>query len=149
MYLWSQVTNDPRLAVTGLYMYTTETQSVKQYWFGGNGLYTAPYQHRIASLVWGGKVDFATWFSSNPNAIYGIQLLPVTPGSSYLGQLPGIATYISDLKASGGSLTGYWGDLLLTWESYYEPAAARASAGGVKASDLNGPRSLLLYMLHA
>jgi len=149
VYLWSQVTNDSRLTLTGLYMYNTEIQSVKQYWFGGNGLYAAPYQHRIASLVWGGKVDFATWFSSNPNAIYGIQLLPVTPGSAYLGKLPTIAPYITDLQASGGSLTGYWGDLLLIWESYYNLQAASASAKLVRPADLNGPESLLLYMLHA
>ena len=148
VYLWSQVTGDARLAVTGLYMYTTEVQSVKEYWFGGNGLYSPPYQHRIASLVWGGKVDFATWFSGNPNAIYGIQLLPVTPASGYLGKLAGIDPYLVDLRASGGSVTGFWGDLLLTWESYYFPQAALASAPMVRAADLNGPRSLFLYMLY-
>ncbi len=147
IYLWSQVTNDPGLEATGLYLYTTEVQSVKEYWFGANGLYSSPYQHRIASLVWGGKVDFATWFSSNPNAIYGIQLLPVTPASNYLGQLSGVASFIDDLRTSGGSMTGYWGDLFLIWESYYKPKAGLASAALISASDLNGPRSLLLYML--
>jgi len=149
VYLWSQVTGDARLALTGLYMYTTEIPSVKEYWFGGSGLYSSPYQHRIASMVWGGKVDFATWFSSNPNAIYGIQLLPVTPASGYLGKLAGIDPYLGDLRASGGSVTGYWGDLLLTWESYYLPQTALASAALVRAADLNGPRSLLLYMLES
>ena len=149
VYLWGQATNDPGVAVTGLYLYTTEIQSVKQYWFGANGLFSAPYQHRMASLVWGGKVDFATWFSKDPNAIYGIQLLPITPASAYLGQLPGIGPFLSDLQASGGSMTGYWGDLLLIWESYYNPQAALQSAPAVRTPDLNGPRSLLMYMVYS
>ncbi len=148
VYLWGQATNDTSVASTGLYLYTTEIQSVKQYWFGSNGLYAAPYQHRLASLVWGGKVDFATWFSKNPNAIYGIQLLPITPASAYLGQLGSIGSFASDLQVSGGSMTGYWGDLLLIWESYYSPQAALQGARLVRTADLNGPRSLLLYMVY-
>jgi endoglucanase Acf2 len=148
VYLWSLAVGDSRLGVTGLYMYTTEIQSVKQHWFGTNGLYGAPYQHRIASLVWGGKVDFATWFSKNPNAIYGIQLLPITPGSAYLGQLVSIDPFVADLHAAGGSMTGYWGDLLLMWESYYHPQIALEGARAVRASGLNGPRSMLLYMVY-
>jgi hypothetical protein len=148
VYLWSRATNDARLEVTGLYLYTTEVQSVKQYWFGANGLYSAPYQHRIASQVWGGKVDFATWFSNNPSAIYGIQLLPITPASAYLGQLSSIDSYLIDLRTSGATTTGYWADLLLIWESYYNPRAALEGARSVRTSDLNGPRSLLLYMVY-
>ena len=148
VYLWSRVTHDSGLEETALYLYSTEVQSAKEYWFGTGGLLTPPYQHRLASLVWGGKVDFATWFSAKPNAIYGIQLLPITPGSQYLGQLPGIAAYIADLEAAGGSLDGYWGDLLLAWLSFYAPREALARAPGVASAQLNGPRSLLLYTVY-
>lgn len=147
LYLWSQVTQDPELGSLALYLYTTEIQSVKEYWFGIDGLYTPPYQHRIASIVWGGKVEFATWFSGNANAIYGIQLLPVTPGSSYLGGLPQIRSYLADLQASGGSVIGYWADLVLVWLSYYAPQQALDGSRNLSGAELNGPRSLMLYML--
>jgi endoglucanase Acf2 len=149
LYLWSQVTHNASLQTTGLYLYTTEIQSVKDYWFGLNGLYNGAYQHTMASIVWGGKVDFATWFSANPNEIYGIQLLPITPGSTYLGQLPGIAHYLSDLKAHGGSMNGTWGDLLLIWKSFYDPQQALAQKESVPSSLMNTTPSLLLYMLYA
>jgi endoglucanase Acf2 len=149
IYLWGQVTHNSSLTTTGLYLYTTEIVSVKEYWFGQNGLYTAPYQHAIASIVWGGKVDFATWFSSSTNAIYGIQLLPITPGSAYLGQLPAIAPYLADLSAHGGATDGYWGDLLLVWESYYAPSTALAQKDVVTNANRNISRSLFLYMLYA
>jgi hypothetical protein len=148
VYLWSRVTHDPRLESTALYLYSTEVQSAKEYWFGTGGLFSPPYAHRLGSLVWGGKVDFGTWFSANPNAVYGIQLLPITPASAYLGQLPAIGDYISDLEAAGGRLDGYWGDLLLAWLSFYAPRDALAKAPGVATSQLNGPRSLLLYTLY-
>jgi hypothetical protein len=148
VFLWSRVTHDAGLQETALYLYTTEVQSAKEYWFGTGGLLTPPYQHRLASLVWGGKVDFATWFSGKPNAIYGIQLLPITPASQYLGQLPTIDSYLSDLAAAGGTLDGYWGDLLLEWLSFYAPHQALVRSAGVASSQLNGPRSLLLYTIY-
>jgi endoglucanase Acf2 len=143
------VTHNSALETTGLYLYTTEIESVKQYWFGLNGLYNGAYQHAIASIVWGGKVDFATWFSSDPNDIYGIQLLPFTPGSAYLGQLPDIAPYFADLQAHGGKSNGSWGDLLIMWQSYYHPSQALAQKDTVPAANMNSLRSLFLYTLYA
>lgn len=149
LYLWSQVTHNAALETTALYLYTTEIASVKEYWFGLNGLYNGAYQHAIASIVWGGKVDFATWFSTDPNDIYGIQLLPITPGSAYLGQLPAIAPYFADLQAHGGGSSGSWGDLLLMWESYYRPNQALAQKDTVPVASMNSLRSLFLYVLYA
>ena len=149
LYLWSQVTHSTSLQSTALYLYTTEIQSVKEYWFGLNELYTAPYQHSIASVVWGGKVDFATWFSPDPNEVYGIQLLPFTPGSAYLGQLPNIAPYFADLQAHGGRINGIWGDLLIKWKSYYDPDQALAQKDSVPGISMYSPRSLFLYILYA
>lgn len=149
LYLWSLATHNSTLETTALYLYTTEIASTKEYWFGLNGLYSGAYQHRIASLVWGGKVDFATWFSADPNAIYGIQLLPFTPGSSYLGHLPDLAPYLADLQAHGGNSGGNWGDLLLMWESYYHPDQALAHKDDVSPANMNSPRSLFLYTLYA
>jgi endoglucanase Acf2 len=149
LYLWSQVTHNASLRSTALYLYTTEIQSVKEYWFGLNGFYTAPYRHAIASIVWGGKVDFATWFSGDPNDIYGIQLLPFSPGSAYLGQLPDIAPYFADLQALGGGSNRNWGDLLLMWKSYYYPDQALAQKESVPVAGMNSSRSLFLYMLYA
>jgi endoglucanase Acf2 len=151
LYLWSQVTHNSTLQTNALYLYTTEIQSVKEYWFGLNGLYNGNYQHAIASLVWGGKVDFATWFSSDVNEIYGIQLLPVTPGTTYLGQLPGIEPYLADLQAHAGADNKTWGDLLLMWRSYYQPEQALAQKDSIPATSMYeyNPRSLFLYTLYA
>jgi len=38
----------------------------------------------MASLIWGGKLDFATWFSDHPSNIYGIQFLPLSPAMTHI-----------------------------------------------------------------
>jgi endoglucanase Acf2 len=39
-------------------------------------------------MVWGGKGANGTWFSGNPEAVHGINYLPVTGASLYLGRWP-------------------------------------------------------------
>ncbi len=39
-------------------------------------------------INWGGKRDYATWFSAEPSAILGIQLIPMSPSSGYLAGDP-------------------------------------------------------------
>jgi endoglucanase Acf2 len=149
LYLWSQVTHNSTLQTTAMYLYTTEIQSTKEYWFGLNGIYNGEYQHAIASLVWGGKVDFATWFSPDVNKIYGIQLLPITPGSAYLGQLPEIEPYLDDIQAHAKKGDTNWGDLLLMWQSYYQPEQTLAQKDSIPEANMDSPRSLFLYILYA
>jgi endoglucanase Acf2 len=38
----------------------------------------------MASLVWGGKYDYATWFSARPSHIFGIQFLPISPAMTHV-----------------------------------------------------------------
>lgn len=148
IYLWSLVTKNQELETYALYLYNTEIQSTFYYWFGLNNMYKPPYKHAIASIVWGGKIDYATWFSAETNMKYGIQLLPFTPGSVYLGKLPRFEDYEKDFNASGGSLTKPWGDLFLMWKSFYEPHLAWEQRNTVKEFEGNNPRSLFLYYLY-
>lgn len=64
-----------------------EQNAASIYWLGQNPtLYAFPtgYNHSMASLVWGGKVDFATWFSNKKSNIFGIQFLPITPAMTHV-----------------------------------------------------------------
>ena len=47
------------------------------------------YGHKIVPLNWGGKRDYATWFSPEPAAMLGILVIPMSPASTYLGGRPG------------------------------------------------------------
>jgi endoglucanase Acf2 len=148
IYLWGKVTGDAHLANLGLYLYAHEVQSTLFYWFGRNGLYTAPYEHAIACIIWGGKCDFATWFSPLINMKYGIEILPITPGSSYLGTLPNFAPYQADYTQHGGNVLDAWGDLFLIFQSFYDPTGAFAYKDSLPASALHVPRAVFVYMLY-
>ncbi len=64
--------------------YVIESIAARTYWLGEDPtIRPAGYLHREAGLVWGGKIDFATWFDPRPSAVIGIQLLPVNFGSIY------------------------------------------------------------------
>lgn len=148
VYLWSIVTDNSELEKYALYLFNTEVQSTFYYWFDKNGNYTKPYNHKIASVLWGGKADYATWFSGDTNMIYGIQLLPITPASSYLGKLPDFSKYDIDYHTSGGDEAKDWGDLFLIWKSFYDPDEAFAMKNRIVKPHADTPTSLFLYMLY-
>lgn len=147
VYLWGKTTNDEKLTNTALYLYNTEIQSTYYYWFDIKNIYKAPYDHRLGSIVWGGKVDFATWFSDKTNMKYGIQLLPFTPGSMYLGGLPEFKSYDQDFHKSGGLESAEWGDLFIMWKSFYDSKSSGLSIDKIKTEG-NNTKSMLLYILN-
>jgi endoglucanase Acf2 len=64
--LYGQATGNEELTDLGVYLYTTEVNSVNNYWFDIDGdildsNYTASTtsanKHNVASIVWGGKYD--------------------------------------------------------------------------------------------
>ncbi|HWY79532.1 MAG TPA: glycosyl hydrolase [Candidatus Sulfotelmatobacter sp.] len=150
LYLWSQVTNDETLRQTSLYLYNAEILGTTYYWFNATNIYKSPYAHAIASRVWGGKIDFQTWFSNQTNMKYGIQLLPITPGSIYLKhmQLSNEGKYFNDFKQSGGSIHDSWGDLMLMLASYYTPQQALQEKDTVTHPEQANPHANFLYFLY-
>ena len=69
--------------------FTSEIASVNQYWFDLERQVLAPeYGKPFASMVFGGKYAYNTWWTQEPRQIFGINLLPITPASTYLGAKP-------------------------------------------------------------
>src|ERR1051326_4391590 len=79
--LWGDVTGRPKLRDLGRLMTATELRSVHRYWqITGDGIYGQPYAaHKIVGVLWGTKVDHATFFGANLEYIHAIQMLPFTP----------------------------------------------------------------------
>jgi|694.fasta_scaffold128606_2 endo-1,3(4)-beta-glucanase len=87
LWLWGKYSENPEMQKTGEYLYSSEINSAEFYWLNRSddkSIFPEGYNYKIASIVWGGKYDFATFFSGDLSAIYGIQMLPVTAGSGYL-----------------------------------------------------------------
>lgn len=87
LILYGQATHNQELTERGIYLYTTEVSAVNNYWFDidddvldslfKNGKYIQ------ASMVWGGKYDYAAWWTAEPLQIQGINILPMTAASFY------------------------------------------------------------------
>lgn len=123
--LWGSVTGQEVYANIGRNLYAHESLGIRAYWFGEGNAFPTEYRHPIVSLVWGGKRDYATWFSGDPMHIQGIQWLPITPASTYLGRLPGHEARMRDLGLSSAlAATHEWGDLYIAYLSYHDPVEA-------------------------
>jgi endoglucanase Acf2 len=84
-----EATGDRALRDLGAWLFTTEIAAIEDYWFDVRGDLRPPsYPASVVTMVWGGKGANGTWFSGNPEAVHGINWLPITGGSLYLGRWP-------------------------------------------------------------
>jgi endoglucanase Acf2 len=87
--LFGEAVGDRALRDLGAWLYTTEIAAIEDYWFDVRGdLFPRDYPASVVTMVWGGKGANGTWFSGNPEAVHGINWLPITSGSLYLGRWP-------------------------------------------------------------
>ena len=82
--LWAAASGQTDLATEATWLLSTEAATARDYW-------TDPelppgFAHQVVALNWGGKRDWATWFSPEPSAMLGIQLLPLSPAQLTLGR---------------------------------------------------------------
>lgn len=89
MYLLGLATEDPSVRDLGLALLMTELHSAKRYWHAhsANSVYAdlpSFSANKVVGILWGTKMDYSTWFGSNPEYIHGIQMLPITPISEEL-----------------------------------------------------------------
>ena len=159
MILWGAMTGDKKIRDTGIYLYVTEKDAIENYWFDVHHLYPKAFTMPMASMIWGGKAVYATWFSGDPITMHGINILPLQSGSFYLGAYPEsipqnlagltrerIAYDKRDSKRDQslpprvGSNWGGWGDILLMYQALADPAGALKD-GNLATQELEGGNS--------
>ncbi len=156
--LWAEATGDDSLADQATWMLSAEAYAARTLWLEPDvsGIPGADaFAHEMFSLAWGGKRDYATWFSAEPSAILGIQLIPVSPiGYAYLGDDP--ETVRRNVAEAGGAdaFTGALGDYVLAYAALGGADAADDAADALDslpeaAIDAGNARSLLLAWLAA
>ena len=90
LQLWAQVAGDEELERQAAWMMSAEAHAATTYWTNfdtADPVYDG-FDHGAMGINWGGKRDYATWFSPAPSAILGIQLIPMSPSSGYLAGDP-------------------------------------------------------------
>ncbi len=108
LILWGEATGNKRLRDLGVYLYTSEVAAVQQYWFDlDHQVLGKDFGKPFAVQVFGGKFSYNTWWTEEPHQMYGINALPFTPASTYLG-------------ADGGYVRGVFALLPAEEKHYHE-----------------------------
>jgi endoglucanase Acf2 len=134
----------------GVTRYAVETLAARTYWLGeGERLWPSGYAHDSAGIVWGGKTDFATFFDGRPEAVLGIQLLPVTFGSLYRADADGALRRWNTIAAASGGMPRLWPDLFVMDLGLTDPARALAMLDDDLTVEPGNSRALMRYWLLA
>jgi endoglucanase Acf2 len=117
--LWARASDNQELEVEARWMHALEAASARAYWtdFDTSDPVYAGFGHSVIPLNFGGKRDYATWFSAEPAAALAILLIPVSPSSD---QLRGDAERIAKNVAEGIGSKGYnqqYGDYILMYSA--------------------------------
>ena len=131
MMLWGEATGDRALRDTGVCLFNTERTAVEEYWFDVSGTnFPRSFPHVALGMVWGGKGAFATWFSGDIDCIHGINWLPFTPASLYMGRHPDYVKRNHDrivsVRKGGKDYNTGWGDLVCMFGALQDPDSSAA-----------------------
>lgn len=131
LMLWGAATHDTKLRDLGIFLFNTERTAVEEYWFDVAGTnYPRDFPQVALGMVWGGKGAFGTWFSGNIDCIHGINWLPFTPASLYMGRHPEYVRKnferIVSKREGGADFNTEWGDLVVMFGAMHDAAPAVA-----------------------
>lgn len=107
---WASATKNETLQREADWMLSNEYATAQRYWLlrgDRSQTVTKEYTSPIVSLLWGGKREYATFFSDEANAKLAIQLLPVSPTL----QAAGLQLTAAELR--GTDVTKQYGDAIL------------------------------------
>lgn len=141
VHLWAQTVHNPKLAAFSQWLYQNEANAALTYWLNPD-LSSAQFQnyrHQTVGIVWGGKLDYATFFSSKPAAPLGIQLIPMSPGQAYVADNPGSVQ--RNLAALSGQPIQFK-DYLLMYRALADQTTAETGLAGMQPSDLDDANSM-------
>ena len=133
LILWAEATGDSKLRDLGVFLFSSEIAAIEEYWFDiHQRVLDAEYGHPFASMVFGGKYAYNTWWTQEPRQILGINELPITTASTYLGRrrdyFPALAARLpAEVKAyqsrggNDGTPPDIWQDVIASSVAFADP----------------------------
>ena len=160
LILWGEIKGDKALRDLGLYLYTTEINAINHYWFDIYGKVLAPeYKNLEVSQLFGGMYSHNTWWIDDPRQIKGINLLPITTASTYLGQDPAFVkknvaslapeTAIYNARGLYAKPIDIWQDLFAQYLGLADPDAGLAAWNRWGSFELGDTRTHALHHLQS
>lgn len=158
LILWGEISGQRELRDLGVYLYASEIDAINNYWFDIHSQVLAPeYKNIEVSMLFGGKYAHNTWWTDEPRQIKGINLLPITTASTYLGRDPGfVKRNLDALKVEMNSYAArgkradppdIWQDIFSEYLALSDPARALAQWNRWGSFELGDTRSHALHWL--
>lgn len=124
--LWGQLIHNAQLTETGTWMLANESMTARTVWrqqpndIPGSSNYKSP----LTSLNFGGKRTYSTFFSDEPNAKLGIQLLTMNPFMAHQPDTTKTAKQLIDSSITNDNFNVALGDYILMYLSLYDKSHA-------------------------
>lgn len=142
--LWAEQIKDVHLETEAEWMLSNEAQSSADYWMNiptSEVPYNQGYGHSLVSLNWGGKRDYATFFSADKHAILGILLIPMNPTMVYQASYGDrISQHVSE-TIERGEYNVQFGDYILMYEALRSKAGVLDKAKALLDKNIDGANS--------
>jgi endoglucanase Acf2 len=157
---WGELTGNTQLRNLGLYLYTTEIEAIHHYWFDSHAIvFPKAYKNAEVSMVFGGKYSHNTWWTDEPRQIKGINLLPITTASTYLGRAPnhvkrsvatlGPETALYAARGKYANPPDIWQDIFAKYLALADPKQGLDSWKRWGSFELGDTRSHALHWLYS
>ena len=109
-------------------------------------IYPSPFADRkVVGILWGTKVDYATFFGANTEFVHCIQMLPFTPISEELLDPDWIQEEYQILQTAIGSAVDGWKGFIYMAHAIIDPEAAWAEVQSLGGYDDGNSKTNTFY----
>lgn len=120
--LWGAVTNNQAIRDLGIFLYAVETSAIEQYWFDiDDEVFPPGWNEPTLAINWGNGGAYAIWWNGRIEEVHGINFLPITGGSLYLGRNPEYLRINETFMQANGGTTNDWVDIHMAVRAFYDP----------------------------
>jgi len=149
LYLLGLAMGDVNMENVGRVLLASEIRSTQKYYHikTGSSVYPEPFAaNKVVGVLWGTKVDYATFFGSGPELIHGIQMIPFTPISEVLLPADWVAEeYPVVSKALGGAIGEGWKGFIYMDHAIIDAPAAWGEVATLTGYDDGNTKTNTLY----
>lgn len=128
----------------------SEIRSTHFYWQidSKDQIYPSPFaDNKVVGVLWGAKVDYATFFGANTEFIHCIQMLPFTPITEELLAKDWIIEEYPILKTAIGSASDGWKGFIYMAHGIIDKEAAWDQVLTLQGYDDGNSKTNTLYWL--
>lgn len=87
--LWGAATGNEQIRDLGVFLHANLAAAIEQYWFDvDDAVFPKDFPRPVIAILWGDGGRYETWWDPSPVYVHGINFLPITGGSLYLGRRP-------------------------------------------------------------